>query len=364
MSKKFCWSFLPTVSDSKQERVARKRSREIDVMLKRTSQLPVVLLLAGNRHSGKSTFIKQIRIISGPEFSQQELIDFRQSVYQDVIEGLQALVKEKNKMGIPWENSANEMHEMLMMSVETWKMNLEPHKFQGFVTAINSLWNDSGIQEAYSKTKEIILFVRYGSVKYFLNNMNRIGQLNYIPCKQDILYARKSCTTSSYFVHRNILITEGCATRRFDGCHSIPKNILFMAAASEFDQVMDEPYYTSNGSTSLVESLEFFKVLLGHSLLRKCTTILFLNKTDLLAEKVQTADIRKNFPEFQGDPHSLEDVQRFLVECFRERITTVDGSHPFFYHFTTAVDTENIRIAFDSVKETIIQENLKNVKIP
>ncbi|XP_055061866.2 guanine nucleotide-binding protein subunit alpha-12 [Misgurnus anguillicaudatus] len=362
MSKKFCWSFLPTVSDSKQERVARQRSREIDVMLKRTSHAPVVLILAGNCHSGKSTFIKQIRIISGPEFSQQELIDFRQSVYQDIIEGLKALVVEKNRMGIPWENSANEMHEMLMMSIETWKFHLEPDKFQGFVTAINSLWNDSGIQEAYSKIKKINLFVGYESVKYFLNNMNRIGQLSYIPCNQDIIYARKSCTARCYFVHHNILITEGCATRKFDCCH--PKNILFMAASSEFDQVMDEPYYTSNGSTSLVESLEFFKVLLSNRFLRKCTIILFLNKTDLLAEKVQTADIRKYFPEFQGDPHSLEDVQRFLVECFRERITTVDDSRPFFYHFTTAVDTENIRIAFDSVKEIIIQENLKNFKIP
>lgn len=299
-----------------------------------------------------------MRIINGPEFSQQEPIDFRRTVYQNIIEGLQELVVQKNKMGIPWENSANETHEMLVMSVESWNMNLEPHTFQGFVTAINSLWNDSGIQEAYSKTKKIIFFVTCESVKYFLDHINRIGQQSYIPCKQDILYARKSCRDRDYFVHRNILISRSRSMWKY--CYfDHNTTILFMAASSEFDQDL----YGDNSpdqDTSLVESLNLFKSVLCNRFLRKCTIILFLNKTDLLAEKVQTADIRKNFPDFQGDPHSLEDVQRFLVECFRERITTVDDSHSFFYHFTTAVDTENIRIAFDSVKETIFRENVKN----
>lgn len=138
--------------------------------------------------------------------------------------------------------------------------------------------------------------------------------------------------------------------------------ILFMAASSEFDQVLYEDN-SPDQNTSLVESLNLFKAIFCNRFLGNSTIILFLNKTDLLAEKVQTADIRKNFPEFQGDPHSLEDVQRFLVECFRERITTVDVSRPFFHHFTTAVDTENIRIAFDSVKEIIMQKNLEKVKI-
>nr|XP_055061867.1 guanine nucleotide-binding protein subunit alpha-12-like [Misgurnus anguillicaudatus] len=361
MSKKFSWSFLPTVSSSKQERVARQRSRKIDVMLKRgVFMLPEVLLVLGNSQSGVSTFLKQMRIITGPEFSQQELIDFRRTIYMNIIMGLQALVIEKISMGIPWGNSANETHEMLVTSVESWNMNLEPHTFQGFVTAINSLWNDSGIQEAYSKTKKIYFLVTYESVKYFLNNMNRIGQLSYIPCKQDILYARNFCTASGYFVHRNILITEFRSKRKY--CLSHNTTVLFMVASSEFDQVMEVPY-SSNGSTSLADSLEIFKVVLCHSFFRKCTLILFFNKTDLLAEKVQTADIRKYFPEFQGDPHSLEDVQRFLVECFRERMMTVDNSRPFFYHFTTAVDTENIRIAFDSVKKTILREKLKALKL-
>nr|XP_055061868.1 guanine nucleotide-binding protein subunit alpha-12-like [Misgurnus anguillicaudatus] len=359
MSKRLRWSFLPTVSDLKQKRAARRRSREIDVMLKRTSQVPVKILLAGECQSGKSTFLKQMRIINGPEFSQQELIDFRRTVYQNIIQGLQLLVREKNKMGIPWENSANE-NNMLVTLFVSWDVNLEPDTFQGFVTAINSLWNDSGIQEACSTTKSI-KDVTYESLKYFLNNMNRIGQLSYIPSKQDILYARKSWNDRcGYFEHRNVLIMRSDLMRKFR--YYDQSVIIFMAASSEFDQVMDDFY--SSDENNLVQSLRLFKVVLCNRFLRKCTTIiLFLNKTDLLAEKVKTADIRKNFPEFQGDPHSLEDVQRFQVECYKEKIASVDGSHPFFYHFTTALDTENIRIAFESVKEIIMQKNLKKVKI-
>lgn len=58
------------------------------------------------------------------------------------------LVQERKKLGIPWQNSANEMHEMLIESFER-RMNFEPCAFQPYVSAIDSLWKDSGIQEAH-----------------------------------------------------------------------------------------------------------------------------------------------------------------------------------------------------------------------
>lgn len=61
---------------------------------------------------------------------------------------MQVLVQERKKLGIPWQNPANEMHEMLIESNE-WKKNFEPCAFQPYVGAIDSLWKDSGIQEAH-----------------------------------------------------------------------------------------------------------------------------------------------------------------------------------------------------------------------
>ena len=59
----------------------------------------------------------------------------------------------------------------------------------------------------------------------------------------------------------------------------------------------------------LVESMNIFETIVNNKLFLNVSIILFLNKTDLLVEKIRMADIRKNFPEFRGDPRRLEDVQ-------------------------------------------------------
>lgn len=52
----------------------------------------------------------------------------------------------------------------------------------------------------------------------------------------------------------------------------------------------------------------------------------------------------------------VRDVQFFLVDRFEN--SRKDRARPFFYHFTTAVDTENIRRVFRDVRETILEQNL------
>ncbi|KAG7220310.1 hypothetical protein INR49_018278, partial [Caranx melampygus] len=74
--------------DAAQEREARRRSREIDAMLareRRAVRRLVKILLLGAGESGKSTFLKQMRIINGQEFDQKALLDFRDTIYENVL---------------------------------------------------------------------------------------------------------------------------------------------------------------------------------------------------------------------------------------------------------------------------------------
>lgn len=104
-----------------------------------------------------------------------------------------------------------------------------------------------------------------------------------------------------------------------------------------------------------------FKTLYNKKMFLNNNIILFFNKMDLLAEKVQTADIRKHFPEFQGDPHRLEDVQEFLIQSFKKR--TGNYSRLVFYHMITAVDIENFRDVFKTVEDIVMCRNLKGFPI-
>lgn len=73
---------------AKKEREAKRRSREIDAMLareRRAVRRLVKILLLGAGESGKSTFLKQMRIINGQEFDQKALLDFRDTIYDNIL---------------------------------------------------------------------------------------------------------------------------------------------------------------------------------------------------------------------------------------------------------------------------------------
>uniref|UniRef100_H3CS75 G protein subunit alpha 12 n=1 Tax=Tetraodon nigroviridis TaxID=99883 RepID=H3CS75_TETNG len=348
-------------------REARRKSREIDAMLareRRAVRRLVKILLLGAGESGKSTFLKQMRIINGQEFDKKALLDFRDTIYENILKGMRVLVDARDKLGISWQSGENEKQGMLVMSWEgrVGVSGVEPGEFQLYVMALGALWADSGIQEAYTRRSE---FQLSESVKYFLDNLDRIGQLSYIPSKQDILFARRATKgiVEHDFVIKKIpfkmVDVGGQRSQRqkwfqcFDGITSI----LFMVSSSEYDQVLMEDRQTNR----LVESMNIFETIVNNKLFLNVSIILFLNKTDLLVEKIRTVDIRRNFPEFRGDPRRLEDVRAFLVQSFSRKRR--NRSKPLFHHFTTAIDTENIRFVFHAVKDTILQENLKDIML-
>lgn len=188
---------------------------------------------------------------------------------------------------------------------------------------------------------------------------------NYVPSLQDILLARKA---TKGIVEHDFIIKKipfkmvdvgGQRSQRqkwfqcFDGITSI----LFMVSSSEYDQVLMEDRHTNR----LVESMNIFETIVNNKLFSNVSIILFLNKMDLLVEKVAKVSISKHFPDFRGDPQRLEDVQNYLVQCFKRKRR--NRSKPLFHHFTTAIDTENIRFVFHAVKDTILQENLKDIML-
>lgn len=105
-------------------------------------------------------------------------------------------------------------------------------------------------------------------------------------------------------------------------CFDSVTSILFLVSSSEFDQVLMEDRLTNR----LTESLNIFETIVNNRVFSNVSIILFLNKTDLLEEKVQIVSIKDYFLEFEGDPHCLRDVQKFLVECFRTNAGTSSRS--------------------------------------
>ena len=64
----------------------------------------------------------------------------------------------RDKLGVTWQNSENEKHGMFVMSFENKAgLPVEPCTFQLYVPALQALWGDTGIQEAYARRSEFQL---------------------------------------------------------------------------------------------------------------------------------------------------------------------------------------------------------------
>ena len=167
---------------------------------------------------------------------------------------------------------------------------------------------------------------------------------DYLPIVQDILLARKPTKgIHEYdFEIKNVpfkMVDVGgqrSERRRWFECFDSVTSILFLVSSSEFDQVLMEDRQTNR----LTESLSIFETIVNNRVFSNVSIILFLNKMDLLVEKVGKVSIRKHFPDFRGDPDRLEDVQAYLVQSFNRKRR--NRSKPLFHHFTTAIDRKSV----------------------
>lgn len=193
--------------------------------------------------------------------------------------------------------------------------------------------------------------------------MERISQPNYTPTNQDILHCRKATKGITEFtipinkVPFLFVDVGGQRSQRqkWFQCFDSVTSILFLVSSSEFDQVLLEDRKTNR----LEESKDIFDTIINNRVFGNVSIILFLNKYDLLVKKVTNpeTDIRWYFPQFAGNPHSIQDVQTFILSMFTG--VKREPRKALYHHYTTAVDTENIKVVFNSVKDTILNRNLE-----
>ncbi|XP_012250523.1 guanine nucleotide-binding protein subunit alpha homolog isoform X1 [Athalia rosae] len=351
---------------SPEEIEQRYKSQEIDRMLEKDRQIlrrQVKLLLLGAGESGKSTFLKQMRIIHGVKFEPEVVKEYRHIIYQNIIKGMKVLVDARDKLKIAWEDPKNFDVGYQLLKIENTMM-LDTRLFLRYVPNLKSLWSDASIKKAFDRRRE---FQLSDSVQYFLDSLDRIARVDYIPTHQDILHCRKATKGISECVIQinNIPFLfvdvggQRSQRQKWYQCFQCVTSILFLVSSSEFDQVLLEDRRTNR----LEESRNIFDTIINNVIFNEVSIILFLNKTDLLAKKVKSTDtdLCKYFPNFKGDPHSIHDVQNFILEMF----TSVkrNPKKPVFHHFTTAVDTENIKVVFNAVKDTILIRNLESLML-
>ncbi|MBW00475.1 Guanine nucleotide-binding protein subunit alpha-15, partial [Eschrichtius robustus] len=138
--------------------------------------------------SGKSTFIKQMRIIHGAGYSEEDRKSFRTLVYQNIFVSMQTMIEAMERLQIPFSWPENKHRANLIMSQDPYKVTtFEKH----YAVAMQWLWRDSGIRACYERRRDFHLL---DSAVYYLSNLDRITEEGYIPTSQDVLRSRMPTT--------------------------------------------------------------------------------------------------------------------------------------------------------------------------
>ena len=66
-------------------------------------------IIVGTGESGKSTFIKQMKIIHGSGYTEEEKRGFVRLIYQNIFMGMHSMIKAMEKLKIPYQDTHNEV---------------------------------------------------------------------------------------------------------------------------------------------------------------------------------------------------------------------------------------------------------------
>ncbi|XP_034400291.1 guanine nucleotide binding protein (G protein) alpha v1 isoform X3 [Cyclopterus lumpus] len=303
---------------TEEQKKARTRSAKIDKDLyeyaKREMNVVKILLL-GAAESGKSTLVKQMKIIHSHGFTKQELTSFKPAVLDNLLTSMKFVLHGMGVLRINLANTRNKVHAHSVLSCGRC-FDEEQVLFPFLSHALSCLLADQGVRAAAARGYEYEL---NDSALYFFENLTRITS----PEMYDVGGQR----------------TE---RRKWIGSFEEVRAVLFVVALSGYDMTLVEDPSVNR----LQESMKLFSSICNNIFFRSTSMILFMNKIDLFQDKVLHSGrhLRLYLPKFKGADCDVDSSARFIVATFVS--LNASPNKLIYHHFTTATDTSNIQVVF------------------
>jgi len=338
----------------------KQRSKALDKTLGADNDFDMSvskLLLLGAGESGKSTLFKQMITIYGTGFNEQERKSYVSIIHNNVISSIQVLLGNTDKM-LEKGVEGCEVQKPELFDSKNYVLQLKATEplTPDIAQHITALWQDDGVQKTYENRAK---FQLTDSAEYFFSKVDEVADPSYLPSEQDVLRSRVRTTgivENEFKVDGNIFRMYDVGGQRNERkkwihCFSEVTAVIFVAALSAYDQVLFEDETTNR----MVEALTLFEEICNSRWFKKTSIILFLNKNDLFAEKIQKVSLNECFPDFEW-----ENTYEAGCEFIRQKFESMkrDESKQVYTHITNATDTNNMRYVFNSVKDIVIRQSL------
>jgi len=344
---------------SAEEKEKKLRNDEIENQLKKekaSASSEVKMLLLGAGESGKSTILKQMKLIHDSGYSKEEKEAFKEIIFSNTVQSMRVILEAMETMGIPLGKADFEKHRAAILELPN---QIEAESFPPEVSvAVKCLWADTGVQACFLRSREYQL---NDSAGYYFGEIERISAPDYLPTDQDVLRSRVKTTgiTESNFHIGDLTYRmfdvggQRSERKKWIHCFENVTAIVFLVAISEYDQVLVEDETVNR----MQEALTLFDSICNSRWFVKTSIILFLNKIDLFKIKLGRSPMGKYFPEFTaGDDYDA------ACEFILNRFVSLNQSDQkqIYTHFTCATDTTQIKFVMAAVNDIIIQTNLRD----
>ncbi|KAI5462639.1 G protein alpha subunit [Mariannaea sp. PMI_226] len=338
------------------------RSRELDRQIRQDEKRlakEVKLLLLGAGESGKSTVLKQMKLIYSQGFSKNEKLEWKPVVFSNIIQSFKVIYEAMQELHIDFENPDNEKH--LAHILVEYELSPQERMPVDYLTPVKSLWADHGIQQAIAKGNEYAL---HDNLTYFLTDVDRIWAEDYVPNDQDLLRSRLRTTGITETVFDLGQLTyrmfdvggQRSERKKWIHCFENVNCLLFLVAISGYDQCLVE----DKDGNQMNEALMLWESIANSHWFIKSALILFLNKMDLFKEKLPKSPISDyGFTDYHGPKDDYKAASKYFLDKFRALNRNTEKE--IYGHFTNATDTNLLKITMASVQDMIIQRNLKQL---
>jgi len=338
-----------------------EQSYEIDRMLdaeQREQTNVVKLLLLGAAEAGKSTVLRQMRIVHKDAGMSQSLEDARYMIYSNINDLIHRLCVLLTLYPTDPDTDGAIAEPGLLDRLTSYdavqRMLDAPHP-----DIVVPLLSDP-------KTQGWIL--RYGGAHglgdnslYLMTHITRLASHAFEATVDDYLNAR-SRTTGIHVTELKVdqrvfkVVDVGgqrSERRKWIHCFDDTLAILFVVSLADFDLVLQE----ESSVNRLTEARELFQTIMKTNALCSASVIVFFNKTDLFIEKLNRGvRLAEYFPDYQGGG-DITSARMYISSMFTS-VEQTGVPRTIYTHFTCATDTHSMGKVIANVEQTIINRIL------
>jgi len=321
------------------------------------------VLCLGGGGCGKSTFVKQMKLIHHEAWDDIELENYSKIIRANMVYGLQEALDEAKRAKTAIsdiEEATNVVLDIRPRAVDLSDVEVKKNLLE--------VYNHKDIQKLLNRENNTELSVDSDHLRYYYEHFDRIADPAFVPTDKDILMCRQrtaGASTTSIYINKKYFEFTDVGGQKPEQ-HKWPQilqqqhyaAILFFVASNEYDMTSSE----DPERTKMAISRKIFGEVCNSEQIGDSPIVLLLNKLDLfhskLGNKKGWKSFKATFPDYKGTQEDIPalnyiaDTYKGVLDPSRSKDMVLN------VHNTCALDTEALSVVWTSIREGIVRSGL------